>query len=121
HKSIATLYAQNVGTITQEGQVKVRFKNADQTAGIIGTIEEAYAQILKIGDRFILGGRCVQVTSSKGMTIEVIECNGQTPTVPRWYSGTMAMEPGLAARMREFRAKVRAIAPAGPSAIARML
>jgi ATP-dependent helicase Lhr and Lhr-like helicase len=77
--------------------------------------------MLKPSDRFLLGGRCVQMVGSKGMSVDVVESSGQMPTVPRWYSGTMAMEPGLAARMREFRARVRAIAPAGEAAIARML
>lgn len=116
-KGVAGLHAQNVGTIVQEGQVKVRIVNG----AILGSIEEAFAQILKIGDRFVLGGSCVRVEGSRGMTVEVTECSGQTPTVPRWFSGMMAMEPGLAAQMREFRAKVRAIAPAGERAIARML
>jgi ATP-dependent Lhr-like helicase len=116
-RSIAGLYAQNVGTITQEGQVKVKIQNGN----VIGSIEEAFAQILKPGDRFVLGGRCVRFVSARGMTAEVTESVGQTPTVPRWYSGTMAMEPGLAARMRAFRAKVRAIAPAGEGAITRLL
>lgn len=115
--SIGGLYAQNVGTITQEGQVKVRIREG----GVIGTVEEAFAQLLKVSDRFVLGGRCVQVVGSKGMTVEVTECNGQAPTIPRWYSGTMSMEPGLTGRMREFRGKVRAIAPAGVGAISRML
>jgi ATP-dependent Lhr-like helicase len=113
----AALYAQNVGTITQEGQVKVRILNGAP----IGQIEEAFAQILKPGDRFVLAGKCVQFVSAKGMTVDVTECSGQTPTIPRWYSGTMSMEPGLAAQMRDFRRKVAAIAPAGESAIARML
>src|SRR5262249_8066889 len=64
---------------------------------------------------------CVQMLGNKGMSIEVAESAGQMPTVPRWFSGAMSMEAGLAARMREFRAKVRAIAPAGEAAIARML
>ncbi len=115
--SCGGLYAQNIGTITQEGQVKVKLRDA----AFIGTIEEAFAQILKVGDRFLLGGRCVQFLGTKGMTAEVIESTGQTPTVPRWYSGTMSMERGLTARMREFRTRVRAIAPAGETAIARML
>ena len=55
------------------------------------------------------------------MSVEVIESTGHSPTIPRWYSGTMAMEPGLTAKMREFRAKIRNIAPAGESAIARLL
>ncbi|HVS71588.1 MAG TPA: DEAD/DEAH box helicase [Phycisphaerae bacterium] len=113
----AGLYAQNAGTITQETQVHVRLHNG----GPIGKIEEAFAQILKPGDRFVLAGRCVQFHSAKAMSLFVTECAGQTPTIPRWYSGSLAMEPGLAAQMRDFRAKVRAIAPAGESAIARML
>jgi ATP-dependent Lhr-like helicase len=116
-KSIGGLYAQNIGTITQEGQVKVKVREG----AVIGAVEEAFAQVLKAGDRFVLGGRCVQFMGVKGMTAEVIESAGQMPTVPRWYSGTMAMERGLTARMREFRAKVRAIAPAGEKAISRML
>ncbi|HVT83180.1 MAG TPA: hypothetical protein VHM90_21255, partial [Phycisphaerae bacterium] len=116
-KATSALYAQNVGTITQEGQVKVRLVQGAQ----IGSVEEAFAQVLKPGDRFVLAGRCVQMLASKGMTIEVIESAGQMPTVPRWFSGTMSMEAGLAARMRDFRAKVRAIAPAGEGAITRML
>jgi len=47
--------------------------------------------------------------------------SGLSPTVPRWFSGAMSMEPGLTARMRAFRAQVRAIAPAGAGAIARLL
>jgi ATP-dependent Lhr-like helicase len=116
-RSTAGLYAQNVGTITQEGQVKVKVREG----ALIGAIEEAFAQVLKPGDRFVLGGRCVQFLGVKGMTAEVIESTGQMPTVPRWYSGTMSMERGLTARMREFRAKVRSIAPAGEKAIGRML
>jgi ATP-dependent helicase Lhr and Lhr-like helicase len=116
-RSIGGLYAQNIGTITQEGQVKVKVREG----AVIGAIEEAFAQVLKPGDRFVLGGRCVQFLGVKGMTAEVIESTGQMPTVPRWFSGTMSMERGLTARMREFRAKVRSIAPAGEKAIARML
>ncbi|HUO06814.1 MAG TPA: DEAD/DEAH box helicase [Phycisphaerae bacterium] len=116
-RSVGGLYAQNVGTITQEAQVKVRIKGG----AVIGHVEEAFAQVLKPGDRFVLGGRCVQFVGAAGMTVEVMESTGQSPTVPRWYSGTMAMEPGLTARMREFRAKIRSIAPGGEGAIARML
>ena len=116
-KGLLGLYSQNVGTIMQEAQVKVRILDGE----VIGSIEEAFAQILKPGDRFILGGRCVQTHSSKHMTLYVTESNGQSPTVPRWFSGMMPMEAGLAALMREFRTKVRAIAPAGEGVIARML
>ena len=116
-KGMMGLYSQNVGTITQEGQVKVKVAGG----GVIGTIEEAFAQVLKVGDRFVLGGSCVRVEGSHGMRVDVTECAGQTPTVPRWFSGLMSMEAGLAGKMREFRGRVRAIAPAGEGAMARML
>jgi ATP-dependent Lhr-like helicase len=116
-KGTSALYAQNVGTITQEGQVKVKLEGE----GVIGTVEEAFAQMLKPGDRFVLGGRCVLFQSAKGMSITVTLSAGQTPTVPRWFSGALSMEPGLTGAMREFRARVRGIAPAGPAAIARLL
>ncbi len=77
--------------------------------------------MLKPGDRFILAGMCVKVEGSRGMSVDVTECAGQSPTVPRWFSGMMSMEAGLAERMRHFREKIHAIAPAGEKAIARML
>jgi ATP-dependent Lhr-like helicase len=116
-RATSALYAQNVGTITQEGQVKVKLEGE----GVIGTVEEAFAQMLKPGDRFVLGGRCVLFQSAKGMSITVTLSAGQTPTVPRWFSGALSMEPGLTGAMRDFRARVRSIAPAGPAAIARLL
>ncbi len=61
-KSAAGLYAQNVGTIAQEGQVNVRVKEG----AVIGQIEEAFAQVLKANDRFLLGGRCVQFWARRG-------------------------------------------------------
>jgi len=111
------LYAQNVGTITAEMNVKVRLVGG----GALGTVEEAFASILKPGDRFVLGGRCVAFSHSEGMTIHVHPSDGQLPTVPRWFSGSMAMADGLCRQMRVFRAAARGIAPAGAGAIARML
>jgi len=60
------------------------------------------------------------VLSAKGMSIDVTLLLGLSPTVQRGSPG-MSMEPGLAERMRAFAPSVRAIAPAGPGAIARML
>lgn len=116
-RGVAGLYYQNVGTITAEGQIHVRIENGAS----LGTVEEAFAQILKPGDRFVLGGQCVRFVRAEKMTALVAPSDGQSPTVPRWFSGAMSLEQGLAAQMRAFRAKVRAIAPAGETAIARML
>jgi len=122
-KAVLALYAQNVGTITSEGQVKVKWERggAAGKGSQIGSVDEGFAQILKYGDRFVLAGKCVRFVRSEGMTLLVTESQGQSPTVPRWFGGMLSMEPGLAATIREFRAKVRAIAPAGPEGIARML
>jgi ATP-dependent Lhr-like helicase len=114
---IRGLYAQNVGTITADGTVRVKLHEG----ALVGSVEEAFASMLKPGDRFILSGRCVSFVRSEGMTAYVNPSDGQMPTVPRWMSGTMSMPDGLASEMRAFRAKVRAIAPAGAEAIARML
>jgi ATP-dependent Lhr-like helicase len=116
-RSAAGLYYQNIGTIASEGTVRVKWIEG----GVIGTVEESFATMLKEGDRFVLGGRCVRFCGSEGMTAFVAPSDGQLPTVPRWFSGQMSMEAGLAGQMREFRAKVRAIAPAGEKAISRML
>ncbi len=111
------MYAQNVGTITSEGQVSVRIVDGAK----VGSVDEGFAQTLKPQDRFILAGRCVCFQRSEAMTIFVTESNGQQPTVPRWFGGMMSMEPGLASMMRDFRQSVRHVAPAGPAAIARLI
>jgi ATP-dependent helicase Lhr and Lhr-like helicase len=113
----AGLYYQNVGTIASEASVFVRLRNGPS----LGTVEEGFAASLKPGDRFVLGGRCVAFVGIERMTVTVAASDGQMPTVPRWFGGMMAMAEGLAREMREFRAKVRTIAPAGIGAIVRML
>ncbi|MEI8196720.1 MAG: hypothetical protein WCI73_12550, partial [Phycisphaerae bacterium] len=87
----------------------------------LGTLQEAYAALLKPGDRFVLSGRCVRFVGVQKMTVLVVESENPQPTVPRWGGQMLAMGPGLSAHMRDFRAKIKAIAPAGPAAIARML
>lgn len=113
----AALYVQNIGTITSDGHIKVML----QDGGCIGTIEETFAALLKIGDRFVLGGQCVEFVNTRHMIVEVVPAKGRTPTVPRWFSGSMAMGQGLCQAMRQFRTRIKSIAHAGSDAIKYLL
>ncbi len=114
----AALYAQNIGTITTDGHIKVMQIDG---GGCIGTIEESFAALLKPGDRFVLGGKCVELVNARHMAVDVTPAKGKLPTVPRWFSGTMAMGQGLCHAMQDFRHKAKNAAPAGVGAIKSML
>lgn len=116
-RSLATLYYQNVGTITSEGNVAVRLVGGES----LGTLQEGFASLLKPRDRFILSGRCVEYVRSEKMTVFVVPSEHQQPTAPRWVGQMLTMADGLTLQMRDFRNRVRAIAPAGPGAMGRLL
>src|SRR5262249_61791839 len=80
---------QNVGTITAEEPRPV----VQETAGgdfarstQVGDVDDAFADRLQPGDRFLLDGRCLEVRQAEGAALVVHEVLGR-PAVPRWSSG----------------------------------
>ncbi len=116
-RGIRGLYSQNAGTIIAGESVPVRFR----AGPAVGSVDEAFAELLKPADRFLLAGQCVQIITCEVDAITVEPCAELRPTAPRWLSGQMPLGAAVADALRAFRKKVRAVAPAGAGAIAHLL
>ncbi len=92
------LYLTNVGTIPDEAQVVVKCGGKR-----IGTIEEAFLEMLRKGDIFVLGGETYRFKHSRGMTAHVEPAHGQTPTVPSWFSEMLPLSFDVALEIQVFR------------------
>jgi ATP-dependent Lhr-like helicase len=95
------LLRRNVGTILSEEPCMVRRldpEQPDEYGPAIGELDEAFADRLNPGDRFLLDGRCLQVSRSGFKTLLVEEVPGR-PRVPRWQGGGWRLSAELAFRL----------------------
>jgi ATP-dependent Lhr-like helicase len=92
------IYMTNVGTIPDETSVHVKI--GEHT---IGTITEDFAERLKPGDVFVLGGEPYEFRFTRGMTAQVKTSAGRMPTVPNWISEMLPLSYDLALEIQNFR------------------
>ena len=117
-KSVATIFYQNVGTISGGASVRIKTRGASAP---IGTVEEAFLEQLKPGDRFLLGGRVWSFMFAQGMTAFVAPAAGR-PSVPRWASEILPATAGVAWGVGVLRAELRdAFATAGVDGVGGVL
>jgi len=86
----------------------------------IGSLDEAYADRLRPGDRFLLDGRALEFRRFEDSAVLVQESLGR-PTVPQWASGAIHLAPELARRLFLFREEAADALHDGPSALATYL
>jgi ATP-dependent Lhr-like helicase len=84
----------NLGTILGERQTEVK----NETERLIGEVDEAFAERLQPGDRFLLDGRCLEYRTASRNAISVTEVVGR-PVVPRWLSDGWPVSRELAGRI----------------------
>src|SRR5205085_8806416 len=103
----ARLLRRNIGTILAEEPRLVRLRNeepgatdqeADSTGRLVGEVDDAFADRLQPGDRFLLDGRCLELRHSEGSALLVHEVIGK-PVVPRWGGEGLPLAPELARRL----------------------
>ena len=85
-----------IGTITSDMMIQVQY----MTGGKIGFVEESFAAKLKPGDKFLLGGKLLQMELIREGTVWVRKTKGDPTAVPRWLGGNMALSSELAAGVR---------------------
>jgi ATP-dependent Lhr-like helicase len=78
--------------------------NDPEKRSTIGELDEAYADRLQPGDRFMLDGRCLELRQREGRALLVDEVLGR-PEVPRWNGSGPPMSLELAGRIYLFRAR----------------
>nr|WP_231596971.1 ligase-associated DNA damage response DEXH box helicase [Synechococcus sp. CBW1004] len=96
-KTIARLHRFNIGTITADRSVTVRFVRG----AVIGHVEEAFIGRLKPGDVFFFAGRQLEFVRLREMTAQVKASTKKSTTVPAWAGGQMALSDLLSAHLRQ--------------------
>jgi len=96
-KAIARLHRFNIGTITADRSVTVRFVRG----AVIGHVEEAFIGRLKPGDVFFFAGRQLEFVRLREMTAQVKATSRKSSTVPAWAGGQMALSDLLSGHLRQ--------------------
>jgi len=94
--AIARLHRLNIGTITADRSVTVRFVRG----AVIGHVEEAFIGRLKPGDVFFFAGRQLALLRLREMTAWVKITTKKTTAVPAWAGGQMALSDLLSHHLR---------------------
>lgn len=96
-KRIATRHRQSIGTIVSDPMMQVRFL----TGGKLGVVEEAFIAKMRKGDRFVFGGRVLELVRVKDMTAYVRRASSTKGTIPRWMGGRMPLSSELSTAVRK--------------------
>jgi ATP-dependent Lhr-like helicase len=94
--AIARMHRLNIGTITADRSVTVRFVRG----AVIGHVEEAFIGRLKPGDVFFFAGRQLELVRLREMTAAVKTTSKKTTAVPVWAGGQMALSDLLSHHLR---------------------
>lgn len=86
-----------IGTITSDAAVDVVF----QSGARLGQVEESFVSRMKSGDRFLFGGRCLELVRFRDLRAIVKRSQRRPTSVPRWMGGKLPLSTELADGLRE--------------------
>ncbi len=86
----------NIGTISSDTSIRVKYVGG----ATIGTIEESFIARLSPGDRFVLGGKPLELVRVREMTAQVKRAKSLRGAVPRWEGGRSPLSTQLAHAVR---------------------
>jgi ATP-dependent Lhr-like helicase len=95
-RRIATRHRMGIGTIVADASVVLKHSNGRT----LGTIEESFITRLRDGERFVFGGRVLELVRLRQMTATVRPAKAGRGTVPRWQGGKMPLSTQLAEAVR---------------------
>jgi ATP-dependent Lhr-like helicase len=96
-------FLQNIGVIPNVGQVRVRLKNQS-----LGSVEEFFMRMMKVGDVFVMAGRPVRLEKVNQMEAWVTRADKSLPTIPRWNASKFPLSNRVAQEIVAFRKELRA-------------
>lgn len=100
-RQVARRHRMSIGTIVSDSSVLVQYLGGAR----LGTVEEGFIARLKPGDRFLFGGRMLELVRVHDMTAYVRRASGSQPAVPRWNGGRLPLSSELAdAMLAQFEA-----------------
>jgi len=92
-RGIAKRHRLQVGTITSDASMQVKWLGS---GGTIGTIEEGFIARLKAGDCFVFAGRVLEYVRTQDMAAYVRKATKNKGIVPAWAGGRMPLSSELA-------------------------
>ena len=95
-------FLQNIGVIPNVGQVRVKLRT--QT---LGSVEESFMRMMKVGDVFVIGGRPVRLEKVNQMEAWVSRADKSLPTIPRWNAAKFPLSNRVAQEIVAFRSELR--------------
>ncbi|WP_395093586.1 ligase-associated DNA damage response DEXH box helicase [Vaginella massiliensis] len=95
NRRIALLHRMNMGVIVSDVLMKVKFRSG----GYIGMVEEYFISKMKIGDKFILAGRTLELLNIKD-TIAYVKSSSGKAITPSWLGGRLPLSSDLSHFMR---------------------
>ncbi|MDB5797857.1 MAG: box helicase [Paucimonas sp.] len=108
--AVARRHRLGIGTIVSDASIQVKFV----TGASIGSVEESFIARLKPGDRFLFGGRTLELVRVHEMNAYVKRATGARGAVPRWQGGRMPLSSELAHAVLERLAQAVAGRYEGP-------
>ncbi len=93
---IARLHRLNVGTITSDATMQLRYWNGAR----LGNVEESYISRLRPGDTFLFAGKRLEFCRVKDMAAYVKPAKAKATQTPRWSGSRLPLSGSLAAAMR---------------------
>lgn len=102
-RRVARDYYMNIGTISDDFQVKV----VNRANRRLGEVEEGFLAALQPGEAFTIGGKAVVVERLHQTTAVVKPAQGERIQTPRWMGPKMPLTAQLAAEERHLRRDLR--------------
>lgn len=95
-KRVAQMHRLNIGTITSDGVMDIRFLSGKR----LGFIEEGFINRLRAGEKFVFGGRVLSFSFVKDMTAFVRPATGKTNHTPIWSGTRLPISESLSDAVR---------------------
>lgn len=108
--TIARRHRMNIGTIVSDTTVSIQFPRGPK----LGAMEESYLTRLRPGDRFVFGGRLLELIRIRDLVAHVRLAKGGNFAIPQWPGGKMPLSPSLSEAVRQTLAQVKEKTPAVP-------
>ncbi|MGD9790854.1 MAG: ligase-associated DNA damage response DEXH box helicase [Phycisphaerales bacterium] len=94
---IERLHRMNVGTITSDGTLEIRFLGGRS----LGRIEESFVGGLKEGEKFVFAGRVLAFVGVRDLVAFVRPASGRTTYTPIWSGTKLPISESLSSAIRE--------------------
>jgi len=90
-KRMAMMHRMNIGSIISEPAITIQYANGKY----IGTVEETFISMLKIGDSFWFAGKSLELLAFKGLKANVKDTKKVKGLIPSWMGGRMPLSTQL--------------------------